>query len=278
MDKSDEIVQDFKNLNPLNMLNKVSSIYNTIESIRKLNEFISRDKKDMPDTDTQINFSGQHTDIAYVSMSKDGIPTEQIENIEDNILKRNVRESFNDAVADGYLKIENERYQLTDKGLSHINSPEFISQFETDQKYSLLLGETKAVFELNGTSQDAEVFRYAESINLSDKNLLGDKQSATEIMSYFKKLEKENFVTIGKDNIVKPTAKMQEFLNTHYPKKVGIDMITPQNAEELAKGVFRGAKGGTVGIVITVVKTAVKKLQQEKKNNTPTQQAPIRKH
>jgi|GEM_PF-1480834 len=256
MDYDEEVLKKFSAVNPVRIAGNINSIANAIDNIRRLKNFLEGNNQiDKNDTDEnqkidknleninapksekkiQVDFSGQHTDISYASLFDDGLPTEYILKIDDDILKRNVKESFSDAVDDGYLKLDDGKYQLTDKGKEHINSPAFIKQFENDQKYSLLELESKAAFKLKGEPQDVEVFRYADSINIGAKNLYGDENTAKDVTAYFKKLERNGFVIIDKNDNITPTEKTQQFLNEHYPKKTDIELITADNVEDLAK-------------------------------------------
>lgn len=251
MDNEEEVLQKFRAVNPIRIAGNINSIANAIDNIRRLKNFLVRKSDDASEKNqvshkkcdnniesvnkSRVDFSGQHTDIAYASIFDNGLPTEYISRIENDILRRNVKESFSDAVHDGYLKLDNGKYQLTDNGKEHINSPEFIKRFENDQKYMLIDQESKAVFKLKGEPQDVEVFRYAESINIGADNLYGDKSSTNDVTAYFEKLERKGFVTVDKDNNVKPTEKTQQYLNEHYPQKVDIKLITTGNVEDLAK-------------------------------------------
>lgn len=286
MNKEDEIVDLF---DPVKNISKISSIVSSVENIKRMISFLKPTSKrsggnddNSPTTnsantantipnDISVNYTGLHTDIAFVSTTKDGIDRKSFEAIDDNILKRNVLESFDDAVSDGFLTCENGKYTLTNKGKEHINSPAFIKQFEKDQKYNLTNSENRAVFEFKGEPQDVDIFRYTNSFDLNKLNVSDNIVAVDKVNSYFKKLEKTGFVNIDKNRVVTPTEKTLKYLSQHPTKNFGVKPVTANNINEVVNTVASLAKSpNTVGIIVEVSKVAFQKLQQKlsQGNNT----------
>lgn len=283
MNKEDEIVELY---DPIKNMAKISSILSSVENIKRMVSFFKLTGKrsggnddNSPTTnsantvpnDISVNYTGLHTDIAFVSTTKDGIERTSIESIDDNILKRNVLESFNDAVSDGFLTCENGKYLLTDKGKEHINSPAFIKQFEKDQKYLLANSENRAMFEFKGEPQDVDIFRYTNSFDLNKLNVSDNTEAVDRVTSYFKKLEKTGFVNIDKNRVVTPTEKTLKYLSQHPTKNFDVKPVTVNNINEIVNTVASVAKSpNTVAVIVEVTKVAFQKLQQKlsQGNNT----------
>lgn len=283
MNKEDEIVDLY---DPVKNISKISSIIYSVENIKRMISFFKSTGKrsggnddNSPTTnsantvpnDISVNYTGLHTDIAFVSTTKDGIERTSIESIDDNILKRNVLESFDDAVSDGFLTCENGKYLLTNKGKEHINSPAFIKQFEKDQKYNLTNSENRAMFEFKGEPQDVDIFRYTNSFDLNKLNVSDNIVAVDKVNSYFKKLEKTGFVNIDKNRVVTPTEKTLKYLSQHPTKNFGVKPVTTNNINEVVNKVASLAKSpNTVAVITEVTKVAFQKLQQKlsQGNNT----------
>lgn len=283
MNKEDEIVDLY---DPVKNISKISSIIYSVENIKRMISFFKPTSKrngsnddNSPTTnsanivpnDISVNYTGLHTDIAFVSTTKDGIERTSIESIDDNILKRNVLESFDDAVSDGFLTCENGKYMLTNKGKEHINSPAFIKQFEKDQKYNLTNSENRAMFEFKGEPQDVDIFRYTNSFDLNKLNVSDNIVAVDKVNSYFKKLEKTGFVNIDKNQVVTPTEKTLKYLSQHPTKNFGVKPVTTNNINEVVNTVASLAKSpNTVAVITEVTKVAFQKLQQKlsQGNNT----------
>lgn len=283
MSKEDEIVDLY---DPIKNISKISSIIYSVENVKRMISFFKPTGKrsggndnNSPTTDSantvpndiSVNYTGLHTDIAFVSTAKDGIERTSIESIDDNILKRNVLESFEDAVSDGYLTCENGKYMLTDMGKEHINSPAFIKQFEKDQKYNLTNSENRAMFEFKGEPQDVDIFRYTNSFDLNKLNVSDNIVAVDRVTSYFNKLKKTGFVNIDKNRVVTPTEKTLKYLSQHPTKNFGVNPVTANNINEIVNKVASIAKSpSTVAVIVEVSKVAFQKLQQKlsQGNNT----------
>lgn len=282
MNKDDDIVDLY---DPIKIVGKVSSIVYSIENIKRMISFFShtgrRSNNDENPTDVKINntvpddvsvnYTGLHTDIAFVSIAKEGIARTELEAIEDIILKRNVLESFDDAVSDGYLNYKDGKYTLTGKGKEHINSSAFIKQFEKDQKYLLENSENRAMFEFKGEPQDVDIFRYTNSFDLNKLNVSEHIEAVDRVTSYFRKLEETGFVNIDKNRVATPTEKTLKYLSQHPTKNFDVKPVTVNNINEIVNTVASVAKSpNTVAIIVEVTKVAFQKLQQKlsQGNNT----------
>lgn len=286
MNKEDEIVDLY---DPVKNMTKISSIVSSVENIKRMISFFkptgkrsggnddnslttnSANTTNTVPNDISVNYTGLHTDIAFVSTTKDGIERTSLESIDDNILKRNMLESFDDAVSDGFLTCEKGKYLLTDKGKEHINSPAFIKQFEKDQKYNLTNSENRAIFEFKGEPQDVDIFRYTNSFDLNKLNVSDNIEAVDRVTSYFNKLKKTGFVNIDKNRVVTPTEKTLKYLSQHPTKNFGVNPVTANNINEIVNKVASIAKSpSTVAVIVEVSKVAFQKLQQKlsQENNT----------
>ena len=271
MSKEDEIVDIY---DPIKAMAKISSIVSSVENIKRMVNFFRCPHCSMSsesagaNTSTapeniSVNYTGLHTDIAFVSTAEDGIERISLEAIEDNILRRNVLESFDDSVADGYLTCENGKYFLTNKGKEHINSPAFIKQFEKDQKYNLANSENRAMFEFKGEAQDVDIFRYTNSFDLNQLNVSENVIAVDKVTSYFEKLEKTGFVNIDKNRVVTPTEKTLKYLSQQPAKNFSVKAVTSNNINEVVNTVASLAKSSNaVGIIVEVSKIAFNILLQ----------------
>lgn len=134
-------------------------------------------------------------------------------------------------------------FELTDKGQAHINSEEFIRQFEKDQ-----LGEiaaNKARIELKGDASDLNAFRFTNSIDLNHL-AHSDPAMYKRVQEYFRECEKYGFVDISPAGIATPTDKCHDFLNHTPMKDFHIRKVTRDNirqvADELKNSAYEGAK------------------------------------
>lgn len=279
MSKEDDIVDIY---DPIKTMAKISSIVSSVENIKRMISFFrcphcrlesagaNMNTSNAPES-ISVNYTGLHTDIAFVSTAKDGIDRISLEAIEDNILRRNVVESFEDAVSDGFLTCANGKYLLTNKGKEHINSPAFIKQFEKDQKYNLTSNEHRAMFDFKGEAQDVDIFRYTNSFDLNQLNVSENVIAVDKVNSYFIKLEKTGFVNIDKNRVVTPTEKTLKYLSQHPTKNFGVKPVTANNINEVVNTVASIAKSpNTVAVITEVTKVAFQKLQQKisQENNT----------
>ncbi|MEE0264685.1 MAG: hypothetical protein UD936_03570 [Acutalibacteraceae bacterium] len=276
MSKEDDIVDIY---DPIKAMAKISSIVSSVENIKRMVNFFrcphcsmssesSGTNTSIAPENISLNYTGLHTDIAFVSTAENGIERTSLEAIEDNILRRNVLESFDDSVADGYLTCENGKYLLTDKGKEHINSPAFIKQFEKDQEYFLANNNYRAMFEFKGEGQDIDIFRYADSFNLNSLNVSENKETVDKVVSYFRTLVKTGFVNINKSLVVTPTEKALKYFTQNPPLNFDVKPVTTKNIKEIVNTVASLAKSpSTVGVIVEVSKNAFKKLQQKQSQN-----------
>ena len=190
-------------MNPMTML----QIFREINSL--LNMFKARKSQTAV---SDINFTGQHTDIALVA-ENGKLNAEEIEKITDNQLRENVQKSFSEAVQNGYLDYDAKTrdFTVTQKGLEHINSEAFMKQFEKDRLQKL--SENKAQVNLRGNGTDLNVFRFTDSISLNHLAHT-DPVAFKRVQEYFYECEKygidpRKVSTVH--NAVEPLAHPEEF-------------------------------------------------------------------
>lgn len=216
-------------MNPMTML----QIFREINSI--LSMFKSRSGRS-GDTDSFQNFTGQHTDIAFVA-ENGKLNASEIEKIPDKQLRENVQKSFSEAVQDGYLDFDSQTrdFTLTQKGMEHINSEAFMTQFEKDQRGQI--ASNKAEVKLRGNESDLNVFRFADSINL--QSIANAYPAESErILKYFKECEKYGFVHISSDGIATPTEKCLAYLEQTSIENFEIRKVSPDNLEQVVDRVI----------------------------------------
>lgn len=205
-----------------------------LQSFREINSILSMFlSKVNTDEDTlNYNFTGQHTDIAFVA-ENGSLEASEIERISDDNLRNNVMKSYSDAVQDGYLNYNdsNRLFTLTDKGREHINSDAFMEQFEKDQLNAL--SENKAQIKLNGNSSDLNVFRYTDSINLNHL-AFSNPVAFKRVQDYFYECQKYGFVDISHDGTVKPTEKCNRYLERNKSFDFDIEKMNSDNVSRVA--------------------------------------------
>ncbi len=265
MNSIEDTAEQFNLVKPLQQ--KVMQIIQTIQSA---NYYIQQFKHRAKDTSQSVssaqsqvrkyNFSGQHTDIAFcnefsraVNLCNEFGPINLINDIlsiQDYKLRSNVLDSFNKAKTEGYLYYDNNdgNFVLTEKGNNYINSQSFIEQFEKDQKNYLInneLNNTVAI-NLSGTKDDLNIFKYVDSINLN-KLSYDDPEKFKQVVSYFEKCEKYDFVKISKDGIVTPTNKTKDMLS-QYTGQINMQKININNLDKIidtAKSTQATVKAGS---------------------------------
>lgn len=213
-------------MNPMTIIQAVKEINSIISVLnRKSNDISGK-------IEQSVNFTGQHTDIAFVA-EKGSLKYDIIENIQNDSIRNNVQSSFNDAVRDGYLNYNNEtkEFILTPKGNEHINSEQFIRQFEKDQLNKA--SENKAYVTLKGNSSDLGVFRYTDRINLNHLSH-SDPSTFKRVQSYFYECQKYDFVNISPDGIVTPTKKCHEYLKSTN-QNIDITKLSKENIRDISQ-------------------------------------------
>lgn len=205
-------------MNPMTML----------QIFREINSILSMFKaKSGHAAENFYNFTGQHTDIAFVAENGQ-LSASEIEKIPDEQLRKNVQKSFSEAVQDGYLDYDakTRNFTVTQKGLEHINSEAFITQFEKDQTGQIT--SNKAEVRLKGNASDLNVFRFTDSINL--KSLSSAYPAEFErILKYFYECEKYGLLHISSDGIATPTEKCLQYLEQNPMEDFEIRKVTPDN-------------------------------------------------
>ena len=251
------------------------NIHNLVSIYREtMNIFtIFRNEKPKPDlTASKYNWTGQHTDIAFVDESG-SLNISEINNIQDSDLRQNVYQTYNSAVKDGYLKYNKatQNFSLSDNGKNHINSDAFKVQFEKDQ--SQKISQNKAQIQLSGNPSDLNAFRYTNSIDLNHL-LYDDPAKFKRILNYFNVCEKYNFVKIN-NGIITATDKCKEYLSQNPEENFNISKISPDFVKqtinrELAKKAVQGSikaatpVGNGVTAIIELTASGAKKLIDHK--------------
>lgn len=176
-------------MNPMTLLQ-------TMREIKNILDLFKRKADEAADSvESTFNFTGQHTDIAAVSETG-SLNASVIESIPDDTIRKNTVNTYVDAMKDGYLEYNAETriFELTYKGQAHINSEEFIRQFEKDQLGNI--AANKARIELKGDASDLNAFRFTNSIDLNHL-AHSDPAMYKRVQEYFRECEKYGFVDIS---------------------------------------------------------------------------------
>ena len=188
------------------------------------------------------DFTGKHTDIANMFYENGRMPVSELDNIADNNIKSAVKQEFSIAEKQGYIKQvnvdNNQFYELTPSGMEHINSAEFVKQFEQNQVDFVLKKNPCAVVNLQGNADDMNIFRYTDSVNISN--------SPTKVQNYFQRCSPK-FVSI-ENGVATPTDTLKNMLVKSPTDKLvqngNIKMVTGDNIEKLMQASKTAAKEG----------------------------------
>lgn len=216
---------------------KLRNILSTVREIKYVVDMFTQLKQkaensaDVQNTVKDYNFSGQHTDIAFID-ENGSVSINDINNISDDNLRSCVSSSYNDAVKDGYVNYANNQFTLTDKGREHINSEAFKNQFRKDQLQAL--SKDKAQIHLKGNQSDLNVFRYCNSININ-KLSYSNPSEFKRVVSYFEQCQKYDFVHISSDGTVTPTDKCFKYFEQNKSFSFDVQRLTPDNIVDFAK-------------------------------------------
>lgn len=239
MNSIDETAQAMFGMGRLNPM----SLIQIMREVKSVLDAFKRPNSTQPDQQA-YNFTGQHTDIAFVS-ENGKLNASDIERISDENLKNNVAASFSEAVKDGYLDFDQNTkdFAITQKGMEHINSEAFIEQFEKDQLG--YIAENRARVELRGNADDLNVFRFTNSIDLNHL-AHNDPAAFKRVQEYFTECKNYGFVEITPNGIVTPTEKCHAYLDKSSMKNFNIQRLSRRNVKEVAdemKGSFDNVLG-----------------------------------
>lgn len=242
---------------------KLRSILSTVRELKYIvdmfssNKTASVDNANVQNTVNDYNFSGQHTDIAFID-ENGAVNINDINNIADENLRNSVQSTYNDAVKDGYVNYANNQFTLTEKGREHINSEAFKEQFRKDQLQAL--SKDKAQIHLKGNQSDLNVFRYCNSININ-KLSYSNPAEFKRVVSYFEQCQKYDFVHISSDGTVTPTDKCFKYFEQNKSFNFDIQKLTPDNVIEFSKYAKKAQQ--TSRTVQTATQELAKKAAQE---------------
>ncbi|MGO5085833.1 hypothetical protein ACTQ3U_00765 [Oscillospiraceae bacterium LCP25S3_F9] len=212
--------------------------------------------------DIKFKFTGKHTDIANISGFENGrMSVSELDNIADNNIKNAVKQEFSIAEKQGYIKQvnvdNNQFFELTPKGKEHINSAEFVKQFEHNQIDTVVKSNPRAVVNFQGNADDMNIFRYTDKVNISN--------SSAKVQNYFQRCSPK-FVSI-KNGIAQPTDILKNMLAKSPTDKLvqngNIKMVTGDNAEKLMQAPKTAAKEGAKTAAKEGAKTAAKVAAQK---------------
>lgn len=145
-------------------------------------------------------FTGQSTDLSYFA-NNSAMSAEMIESIPDANLRDAVKQEFNKAILDGKLQMDTKTgtITMTDKGREFINKPEFCrADAANRQTMAAAASQTQTVgIELNGTMQDLNYFRYADTLDMKSILQSGDVQTQVKILENFKSLRESGFIAVS---------------------------------------------------------------------------------
>ena len=202
------------------------------------------------------DFTGKHTDIANMFYENGRMSVSELDNIADNNIKSAVKQEFSIAEKQGYIKQvnvdNNQFFELTPKGKEHINSAEFVKQFEHNQIDSVVKSNPRAVVNFQGNADDMNIFRYTDKVNINN--------SSAKVQNYFQRCSPK-FVSI-ENGIATPTDTLKNMLVKSPTDKLvqngNIKMVTSDNIEKLMQASKTAAKEGAKTAAKEGAKTAAK--------------------
>lgn len=224
-----------ENLNVLKPIgDKLKTAFSVARSVWSVySHYMSIYGSKLAESMSKINFTGQHTDIAFVVENE--ISDKAIDSISDSKLRVNVKETFNKAVNEGLLEKKRGVYSLTERGRQHINSEPFIAQFEKDQRNDVVEKlSNSAVVRLKGSGDDLNVFRYTDSFNLNQISC-GNVDKTQKVIDYLHKCKKYGFVNISDDGTVTPTAKTKQYLKNNQSFDIEVEKVTVKNVDKVTE-------------------------------------------
>lgn len=252
-------------LNPMNYVRLHDNFKRIENKLKKINQFFDMDNhsENIEQYKMPVKFVGQHTDIANITRYENELmPCSELKSIDSNI-KENVYDEFLIAQQNGFIQQVNvdgqDYYKLTAKGKNHIQTDEFLRQYEKHQTQAIVKNSPSMIVKFQGNEDDLNVFRYTNQINISKEE--------HKVVNYFYKLEQENWVTIGPDGNVKPTEKTTNWLarkNDNLLAKGNMKPVTTNIVEDVVQKAQKMAIGNTVTIPVpkaaekTVVNEAAK--------------------
>lgn len=243
-----------------------NTIKSSIHNAKTIYDFIEKMKENPKElltaTNTDFIFTGQSTDLSYFENFNE-MPISFIEQIPDENLKNAVKEEFNKATLDGKLEIDLRKgtIKITDKGRKFIEKPEF-KKASAINRQSIIADRTQIMgFELNGTVQDLNFFKYSETLDLKEIIKSPDTETVQKVLGNLGKMQESGYITL-ENSIVKLTNKGKNLLNDNVFK------LASQGASEK----IMSAVGGVPGKIFVVTKKIIQSTAQNTINSVINRQ------
>ena len=242
------------------VLNSVKSFAQTGQAVVDLINKLKGSDKDVPHetpvnltkTDTSFTFTGQSTDLSYFQ-NNNVMPIDFIEKIPDENIKNAVKEEFNKAALDGKLTIDpkNGTVTVTDKGKKFISKPAFQKATAINLQNLSAQQAQSMCFELNGTAQDLNYFKFSDKLDLTEIFNNSDTATVKKVADNLQKMKDSGLIAIEKST-AKLTEKGANVLNDK------LFQVATQGATEKSLAIA----GGVPGVIVAVTKKLVSAVTQ----------------
>lgn len=178
----------------------VNAVRTGIQLIQQLRNLSESEIAKLAVNDTNFQFTGQVTDLRFFS-GHAVMDMDMIRNIPDAELRTAVQDEFNRAAQNGLIKInpQTNSIALTTKGQQYIGKPTFQKAAQQQLAYVQVPQEIQTVtenigFPLNGSMNDIQIFRYADTVDLTTVLQSPNSEVAQKVIAGFQKLETEGKV------------------------------------------------------------------------------------
>lgn len=177
----------------------VNAVRTGIQLIQQLRNLSESEIAKLAVNDTNFQFTGQVTDLRFFS-GHAVMDMDMIRNIPDAELRTAVQDEFNRAAQNGLIKInpQTNSIALTTKGQQYIGKPTFQKAAQQQLAYVQVPQEIHVTenigFPLNGSMNDIQIFRYADTVDLTTVLQSPNSEVAQKVIAGFQKLETEGKV------------------------------------------------------------------------------------
>lgn len=180
----------------------VNAVRTGLQLIQQLRNLTDKEIAALAVNDSSFVFTGQVTDLRFFA-ERPVMDMDMIRNIPDADLRMAVQDEFNRAAQDGLIQInpQTNSIALTTKGQQYINKAEFRQAAQKHLSNAAASQEVQTVtesmgFPLNGSMNDIQVFRFTDSIDLSEILQSPNTEVAQKVVTGFQKLEAEGKIVL----------------------------------------------------------------------------------
>lgn len=246
----------------------VNTVKTGIQIVQQLRNLTAHQIAELAINDSSFLFTGQSTDLRFF-LKHNVMSMDMVRNIPDAELRYAVQDELNHAAQAGYIQINPQQncIALTESGKRHINSPSFqeaARRHVSAASQELQLQTTQTVtenmgFPLNGSMNDIQVFRYTDTVDLSEILQSPNSEVAQKVLSGLQKLEQEGKVAIDGLKVSLTEAGKQTLASPMMEAAAGSVKLVP-TGEPVSTAIVTA---------VSAVKTAVQKAGDVLSHVTP---------